>query len=166
VQFAEKAVKWANRLTDLDFVLQNIKEIQRKWIRIEPIFGRGALPNEQGRFQRVDDELRDILQDIQRDNRVMSLVNRTGLRGILTQMLDQLRRCQKSLKEFLDDKRSSFPRFYFIGDDDLLEILGQPINPLVIQTHLKKNCLPAYTASSSMQASQTLSPSHLLMARS
>jgi len=119
-------------------VLQNIKEIQRKWIRIEPIFGRGALPNEQGRFQRVDDELRDILQDIQRDNRVMSLVNRTGLRGILTQMLDQLRRCQKSLKEFLDDKRSSFPRFYFIGDDDLLEILGQLINPLVIQTHLKK----------------------------
>ena len=31
-----------------------------------------------------------------------------------------------------------FPRFYFIGDDDLLEILGQSRNPLVIQSHLKK----------------------------
>ena len=31
-----------------------------------------------------------------------------------------------------------FPRFYFIGDDDLLEILGQSTNPNVIQTHLKK----------------------------
>jgi len=36
------------------------------------------------------------------------------------------------------EKRSSFPRFYFIGDDDLLEILGQSTNPAVIQTHLKK----------------------------
>ena len=31
-----------------------------------------------------------------------------------------------------------FPRFYFIGDDDLLEILGQSTNPSVIQSHLKK----------------------------
>jgi dynein heavy chain 2 len=31
-----------------------------------------------------------------------------------------------------------FPRFYFLGDDDLLEILGQSTKKQVIQTHLKK----------------------------
>ena len=31
-----------------------------------------------------------------------------------------------------------FYRFYFIGDDDLLQILGQATKPAVIQTHLKK----------------------------
>ena len=29
-------------------------------------------------------------------------------------------------------------RFYFIGDDDLLQILGQATKPAIIQTHLKK----------------------------
>jgi dynein heavy chain 2 len=38
----------------------------------------------------------------------------------------------------LQEKRAQFPRFYFIGDDDLLEILGQSTNPTVIQSHLKK----------------------------
>ena len=38
----------------------------------------------------------------------------------------------------MQEKRSAFPRFYFIGDDDLLEILGQATNPTVIQSHLKK----------------------------
>lgn len=38
----------------------------------------------------------------------------------------------------LQEKRQAFPRFYFLGDDDLLEILGQSTNPTVIQSHLKK----------------------------
>lgn len=38
----------------------------------------------------------------------------------------------------LKEKRSKFPRFYFVGDDDLLEILGRSTDPRVIQTHLKK----------------------------
>jgi dynein heavy chain 2 len=46
--------------------------------------------------------------------------------------------CQKALNSYLEEKRSIFSRFYFIGDDDLLEILGQAKNPAIIQSHLKK----------------------------
>ncbi|CAB3978327.1 cytoplasmic dynein 2 heavy chain 1-like [Paramuricea clavata] len=136
--FADKASLWETRLADLDEYLHNLNQIQRKWVYLEPIFGRGALPKEQGRFRSVDNDFRSIMVDVKGDNRVLSLVARSGIRNILINLLDQLQRCQKSLNEFLEEKRSLFPRFYFIGDDDLLEILGQSTNPVVIQSHLKK----------------------------
>ncbi|XP_075905861.1 cytoplasmic dynein 2 heavy chain 1 [Nelusetta ayraudi] len=136
--FQDKVSLWETRLSDLDEYLLNLNAIQRRWVYLEPIFGRGALPREEARFKRVDEDFRSIMSDIQRDNRVASLSSRAGIRNSLVTILDQLQRCQKSLNEFLEEKRSAFPRFYFIGDDDLLEILGQATNPTVIQSHLKK----------------------------
>ncbi|NXG46652.1 DYHC2 protein, partial [Psilopogon haemacephalus] len=136
--FEDKVSIWEKKLADLDEYLQNLNQIQRKWVYLEPIFGRGALPKEQARFNRVDEDFRSIMSDVKSDNRITSLSARTGIRNTLITILDQLQRCQRSLVEYLEEKRSAFPRFYFIGDDDLLEILGQSMNPLVIQSHLKK----------------------------
>ncbi|KAM4627347.1 cytoplasmic dynein 2 heavy chain 1 [Polymixia lowei] len=136
--FQDKVSLWEVRLSDLDEYLLSLNAIQRRWVYLEPIFGRGALPREQVRFTRVDEDFRSIMSDVQRDSRVVSLSSRAGIRNSLVTILDQLQRCQKSLNEFLEEKRSAFPRFYFIGDDDLLEILGQATNPAVIQSHLKK----------------------------
>uniref|UniRef100_T1IHY1 Cytoplasmic dynein 2 heavy chain 1 n=1 Tax=Strigamia maritima TaxID=126957 RepID=T1IHY1_STRMM len=136
--FKDRVSLWETRLADLDEYLHNFNQIQRKWLYLEPIFGRGALPKEQARFSKVDDDFKSIMRDIEKDNRVLVLISISGLRKTLINLLDQLQRCQKSLNEFLEEKRSLFPRFYFIGDDDLLEILGQSTNPTVIQSHLRK----------------------------
>jgi len=66
---------------------------------------------------------------------VLSIPN---INNNLELMIEQLERCQKALNDFLEEKRAKYPRFYFIGDDDLLEILGQSKNKNVILTHLKK----------------------------
>ncbi|CAF0723119.1 unnamed protein product [Rotaria sordida] len=136
--FEGQAHIWEQRLGVLDECLHILNQIQRKFVYLEPIFGRGALPKEQGRFRGVDKEFREIMSEISFNPRLVIFAQRKDLSNMLKSMLDQLGRCQKALNELLEEKRSIFPRFYFIGDDDLLEILGQSTNPTVIQTHLKK----------------------------
>ncbi|KAJ3130163.1 Cytoplasmic dynein 2 heavy chain 1 [Nowakowskiella sp. JEL0407] len=136
--FAERVVLWEQKLVDLDEYLRNLNTVQRKWVYLEPIFSRGSLPSEQHRFSRIDDEFRSIMQSAAKDPRIVSLTTYPGIKDTLVTLVDQLERCQKALNEFLEMKREKFARFYFIGDEDLLEILGQAKNPQVIQAHLKK----------------------------
>lgn len=52
-------------------------------------------------------------------------------------MINALDKCQKSLTDYLNSKRAVFPRFTFLSDDELLNILGSGI-PIAIQEHVGK----------------------------
>ncbi|EAN79214.1 dynein heavy chain, putative [Trypanosoma brucei brucei TREU927] len=136
--FADEANGWEVKLANLYEALMLMNTIQRKWTYLEPIFARGALPQEQARFKRVDKEFVSIMQDVEADPRVMTIASQADIVDRLKTILDQIERCQKSLMEFLESKRESFSRFYFISDEDMLEILGHSKSPSVIQAHLKK----------------------------
>eukprot|EP00116_Pleurobrachia_bachei_P010577 sb/3470839/ len=57
-------------------------------------------------------------------------------------LLDQINKC---LEDYLESKRLIFPRFYFLSNDELLQILAQTRNPLAVQPHLSK-CFDAIKA--------------------
>lgn len=58
----------------------------------------------------------------------------TGLLDTLNDMNLKLEEIQKSLDMYLETKRQIFPRFYFLSNDDLLEILGQSKNPEAVSS--------------------------------
>jgi dynein heavy chain len=45
---------------------------------------------------------------------------------------------QKVLNSLLETKRGAFPRFYFLANDDLFELLGNSRDPSKVNKHIKK----------------------------
>ena len=126
--FEEEAGAWEHKLNQLRDALNCWSEVQRRWVYLEAIFAQShdikqQLPLEFSRFKAVDNEWVSLMRLVAKEPGVMSHV--MGLKDLphtLSRLDHLLSRIQKSLADYLEAKRSSFPRFYFVGDDDLLEV--------------------------------------------
>lgn len=74
---------------------------------------------------------------ITKDANAYRVTHYEGFDKQLTEMNARLEAIQKSLDMYLETKKVIFPRFYFISNDQLLEILGLSKNPMKIQDFFK-----------------------------
>uniref|UniRef100_F7HBY3 Dynein axonemal heavy chain 2 n=1 Tax=Macaca mulatta TaxID=9544 RepID=F7HBY3_MACMU len=140
--FEKDVDHWERCLSLILEVIEMILTVQRQWMYLENIFLgediRKQLPNESALFDQVNSNWKAIMDRMNKDNNALRSTHYPGLLDTLTEMNTILEDIQKSLDMYLETKRHIFPRFYFLSNDDLLEILGQSRNPEAVQPHLKK----------------------------
>ena len=82
------------------------------------------LPNEASIFAGVNKSFLEEMDRIYKDNNARRALTHEGFNDTLLDFNRRLEHIQRSLEQFLKSKRILFPRFYFISNDDLLEMLG------------------------------------------
>ncbi|XP_055373642.1 dynein beta chain, ciliary isoform X2 [Condylostylus longicornis] len=140
-----KIIKWQEILTNIDSLITLWFEVQRKWMYLESIFIgssdiRAQLPDDSKNFEEIDIEFTELL--LKTVNESMKMINIIkDLNEINTKLQNILKRliiCEKALNNYLETKRLTFPRFYFISSADLLDILSNGNNPKLVDRHLIK----------------------------
>ena len=136
--FKDEVSAWVTKLSTVSEILEQWVQVQAMWMYLEAVFTSGdiakQLPQEAKRFSTIDKNWEKVMtKAFETRNVVAYCFGNDVLRNLLPHLLEQLEICQKALSGYLDQKRNAFPRFYFVSDAVLLEILSQGSNPEAIQ---------------------------------
>ncbi|KAL4429302.1 hypothetical protein ABPG74_002288 [Tetrahymena malaccensis] len=164
IRFAEqRAVRWEKLMLFIQSVLENWIKVQTLYLYLEPIFSfediSKTLVTETDKFNIVNKTWKQIMECVQNDPKVLSVEKIPNVEEEFIHCLKLIEEIQKGLEEHLEQvlyifyiclyylqfnylinrsKRLEFPRFFFLSNDDLLNILAETRDPLLVQPHMKK----------------------------
>ena len=142
-EFEEEASSWEDKLNRVHVLFDVWIDVQRQWVYLEGVFSGNAeikhlLPIESSRFQNINSEFSAVMKKVYKSPLILDVLNIPNAQKSLERLAELLNKIQKALGEYLERERVSFPRFYFVGDEDLLEIIGNSNDTLRIAKHFKK----------------------------
>ncbi|KAH8072853.1 dynein light chain binding protein [Aureococcus anophagefferens] len=134
--------RWRRDLILFQDTLDEWLACQRAWMYLETIFSSPdiirQLPAAAKQFQAVDKSWRSIMKSTADDPIAIKACCVKDRKETFISHNATLDKIQKSLEEYLETKCSAFPRFYFLSNDELLEILSQSKDPQAVQPHMRK----------------------------
>lgn len=118
-------------------------DVQRRWVYLEGLFVgspeiQTLLPKESNKFTGLNTEFTHVMSKASKSPKIVEVLSIPNVQQTLERIGSGLGHLQKALGEFLERQRAAFSRFYFVGDEDLLEIIGNGRDPNLVQRHLPK----------------------------
>ena len=142
--FKDEIEPWKDKLENIRLLFNEWVDVQRKWVYLEGIFFGSAdikneLPADYNKFQSIDAEFTGLMKRVVNKPMILEVITIPNIKSLLEEKLKTaLERIQKALYNFLEKQRQNFARFYFIGDEDLLEIIGNSKDVNKITRHFNK----------------------------
>ncbi|XP_011707083.1 PREDICTED: dynein heavy chain 1, axonemal-like, partial [Wasmannia auropunctata] len=140
--FESQIDEWEAKLRLIQEVIALWMEVQKQWMYLEPIFAsediNRQLPVESRKFHTMERNLKRIMKNARDCPYVIITCADKTLLSSLKECRLMLETIEKGLSDYLETKRMIFPRFFFLSDDELLEIIVQSKQVQAVQPHLKK----------------------------
>jgi dynein heavy chain len=148
--FKEEVAGWIAKLSTVSEIVEGWLIVQNMWMYMEAVFSGGdivkQLPLEAKRFNNIDKTfMKAVAGAVDEANVVAVCCGSETMLNTLPHLTEQLELCQKSLTAFLDTKRAEFPRFYFVSDPTLLEILSLGSDPQAVTPHFQSGLFDSLT---------------------
>ncbi len=163
-QFEVEAIKWKKSLGTTAEIIGLLWRVQQIWSYLEPLFihseeVKKELPEDAARFEGINSNVCTILKALWNARNILNACNTDGYVLELEKIAEQLESLKSSLAEFLDGRRRLFPRYYFVSESDLLDILSNGSTPEKVLIHIPKVYLQTKTLVLSDTVSETNRPS-------
>ncbi|KRX10161.1 P-loop containing nucleoside triphosphate hydrolase [Pseudocohnilembus persalinus] len=130
-----------NKINEVIEVIEEWVKFQRDWIYLEVIFCgqdiQEKLTEEAKLFGQVDLIWRILMTQLG-DNPYLIYQDLQKIKQEIQSAQNSITVIMKAISSYLEDKRLVFPRFYFVSDQDLLDILTKFRDPEGFQKHVNK----------------------------
>ncbi|KAG5475488.1 hypothetical protein LSCM1_03608 [Leishmania martiniquensis] len=134
--------QWFDQLNNTQTTMDEWFRCQSTWSYLEPIFVSAdisrSLPAEKRVFAEIDETWHAVMARTRTTPQIITRCQDDSLYKTLSSANANLEEILRKLQQFLETKRMAFPRFYFISNEELLQILSDSRDPYLVQPYLRK----------------------------